>query len=80
MLLGNLDSRGVIRRHSCSWLMSLGVRQVGGSYKMLSAKGWFPKNDKRLFLSENLDFWRIKYSNLHSQTNERDLLVLLNNP
>jgi hypothetical protein len=50
------------------------VGEGGRGLKMWSAKGWIPKEGKGLFLIEILDFLRIKYSNLHSQTKEQDLI------
>jgi hypothetical protein len=41
------------------------------------AKFRVQRNAKGLFLSENLDFWRNKYSNLCSQPKEWDLLDVL---
>jgi len=49
---------------------------VGGAYIMGPAKRAESKEANYSFINENLDFLRIKYSNLYSQRNEQDLLVL----
>jgi len=60
--------------------MSLDVgagTNVGGAYIMWSAKRVESKREAYYtFINKNLDFLCLKYSNLRSQTNEQNLLVL----
>ena len=45
-----------------------------GLKNVVGQKGGFQRKAKGLFLIEILDFLRIKYSNLQSQTKEQDLI------
>ena len=50
---------------------------VGGAYIIWSAKRVESKREANYsFVNKNLDILRLKYSNLRSQTNEQDSLVL----
>jgi len=61
-----------------AWLLPLGVgEERWEGHIMWSVERVESKRDaKWLFLNENLDFLRLKCSNLHSQTKEQHLLVL----
>jgi len=51
-----------------------------GLIKFSLPMGGVHRKTKGLFLSENLELWRLKRSDLNSQTKVQDLLVLFKNP